>query len=141
MTAVMIPAEKSHTPLTPPAPATILLVEDDQMVRRWEVTVLKRSGYHVLEATDGEQALQLLAEHIDTSVRLIITDLEMPKICGAELVRQTETLYPHARILFTSGYSDDALQGVRPKNAFAFIRKPFAPAAFLDAVSALLADS
>jgi DNA-binding response OmpR family regulator len=130
-----------HPAPNPKPPATILLVEDDSMVRRWETTVLQRAGFRILEAADGEEALQILSEEPGDSPQLVITDLELPTISGADLALQLELLRPAARILFTSGYPDDALpEPIHSlKTRFAFFRKPFSPPHFLEMVRSLLA--
>jgi two-component system cell cycle sensor histidine kinase/response regulator CckA len=120
---------------------TILLVEDDSMVRRWETTVLQRAGFRILEAADGDEAIEILSAEPHNSPDLVITDLELPKISGAELALKLAELRPSTRILFTSGYPDDALPEVIKalKTRFAFFRKPFSPPHFLEMVRSLLA--
>ncbi len=111
------------------------------MVRRWELTVLQRAGFRVLEAADGEEALQLVHADASNELHLIITDLELPKISGSELALQLQSLRPSARILFTSGYPDDAVETPHASSTtqFAFFRKPFSPPSFLEMVHSLLA--
>ena len=107
---------------------TILLVEDDEEVRNVATRILRRNGYRVLEANNGADALRV-CENEAAPVDLIVTDLVMPEMGGTELARKIRETQPDARILFTSGYTEDAV--VRQSLLSAgeeFIEKPFTPA-------------
>ncbi len=107
---------------------TILLVEDDAEVRNVATRILRRNGYRVLEAENGVQALRICEEE-DEMVDLIVTDIVMPEMGGSELASRIRETRPDARILFTSGYTEDAVirqSLVDPGEAF--IEKPFTPA-------------
>jgi CheY-like chemotaxis protein len=86
---------------------TILLVEDDELVRRYAQAQLAALGYRVLHAEDGQQALRLLqgGEPVD----LLFTDVVMPGMSGRELARQALAQRPRLRVLYTSGYTEDAI--------------------------------
>jgi two-component system cell cycle sensor histidine kinase/response regulator CckA len=102
---------------------TILLVEDQDEVRQFLQSVLTEYGYHVLEASAGEQALEICeGQPID----LVLTDVVMPKMSGSEMAARVLTRQPLAKVLFMSGYSDQILAGRAGlvKDA-AFIQKPF----------------
>ena len=101
------------------------MVEDDASVRELVRVMLEGRGYEVLTAADGEQAARLCAEH-PGGVELLLTDVVMPDIGGRVLADRLGAMYPDLRILFMSGYSDDAVfrHGIiRPDTAF--IEKPF----------------
>ncbi|NJN97061.1 MAG: PAS domain S-box protein [Anaerolineales bacterium] len=87
---------------------TVLLVEDEMMVRTLARQVLELRGYTVLEAEHGQAALRLAQQH--PSIHLLLTDLIMPGgLTGRELAEQLEPLYPEMKVLYMSGYTDDAI--------------------------------
>jgi len=104
---------------------TILLVEDEEQVRALSRQVLESCGYRVIEATDGFSALDLL-EMSRMNVDLLITDLTMPRMGGRELAEKLRKLLPELPILFSSGYTDEAVvrHGLLETNVH-FIQKPF----------------
>jgi CheY-like chemotaxis protein len=104
---------------------TILLVEDDEVVRALVREMLGRNGYTVLEAASGADALRLCARR-DSPVDLVITDVVMPGMSGSELAERLADEYPELRVLHTSGYTDEAIvqHGVLGSSA-AFLQKPF----------------
>jgi len=106
---------------------TILLVEDEEMVRKLARQILATQGYRVLEATNGEEALRM-CEHDQEPIELLLTDVIMPEMSGPELAERLHRLRPELRVLFMSGYTDDAIvhHGVLEEGAH-FIQKPFAP--------------
>jgi len=117
---------------------TILLVEDDEMVRRMARQILEISGYTVVEADNGARALQFCEEH-DTHIDLVLTDVVMPQMGGRELVKRLARLLPEAKVLYMSGYTDDTIapQGSLDQIAH-FLQKPFAPDALLSKVREVL---
>jgi CheY-like chemotaxis protein len=105
--------------------ATLLVVDDDHAVRSTTAMLLRRSGYTVTEAEGGDAALSILAH--DGSIELLITDVVMPKMNGAELAAKASALRPELPILFLSGYADP--QGGTISIPLArLVRKPFRPA-------------
>jgi PAS domain S-box-containing protein len=104
---------------------TILLVEDEDLVRRMSKQILETCGYKVIEATDGTEALAMCMrpEH---EFDLLVTDVVMPKMSGRQLVQNLETVRPDLRVLFMSGYTDDSIvrHGVI-ESGENFIQKPF----------------
>ncbi len=128
---------------TPSSPAresgTVLLVEDEDAVRVLATRVLRRRGYTVHAAKDGEEAWRLL-QGVDTPVDLVITDLVMPVMGGQELAERLRTLPKPPRVLFTTGYTDDALirRGSFPSGV-AYLEKPFSMEALAAAVRNALA--
>ena len=113
---------------------TILLVEDEAVVRDLVCEILKESGYVVVSANSGTDAMKITAEHVNP-VDLLITDVVMPEMSGPELANTLRRARGDMRVLYMSGYTDDAVlvrQGL-PENS-AFIRKPYTPQQFLQKV-------
>lgn len=109
--ADMNPAEEEEEPSSATAlegQETILVVEDDDDVRMFTVESLRELGYRVLEAHDGPSALRLL-ERQEEPVRLLFTDVVMPLMSGRELADTAKAAYPDLQILFTTGYSRNAI--------------------------------
>jgi two-component system, cell cycle sensor histidine kinase and response regulator CckA len=104
---------------------TIMLVEDDDPVRIFGARALRNKGYKVIEATCGEAALDLIrntAEQID----LLITDVVMPHMDGPGLVREVREIYPEMKVIFISGYTEDAFrQRLGSESGIDFLPKPF----------------
>ncbi|HWP34705.1 MAG TPA: response regulator [Thermodesulfobacteriota bacterium] len=117
---------------------TVLLVEDEEVVRQLVREVLQQHGYTVLEARQGEEALELArgyAEPID----LLVTDVVMPRIGGCELARRLAEARPSLKVLYVSGYTGNALTcGDTPVEELAFLQKPFTPQALLAKVREVL---
>ncbi len=106
---------------------TILIVEDEEQIRRVAVEVLSVLGYQIFEAKDGNQAIQL-AELYKAPIDLLLTDVIMPKMNGRDLAEKIKTLHPETSILFMSGYTDDIISRSDVlKDAVNFISKPFSP--------------
>ncbi|HEY3114574.1 MAG TPA: response regulator [Gemmatimonadaceae bacterium] len=115
---------------------TILLVDDEQSVRSIVLKILRRANYRVLEADDGETALQIAANH-PGKIDLVITDMYMPGLRGPEVVERLAPTRPGLRALFMSGYADqDARTGV-PLGAN-FLNKPFSGQELTSAVETVL---
>ncbi|WP_437803473.1 ATP-binding protein [Sorangium sp. So ce693] len=114
-----------------PSPAggdeTVLVVEDDDAVRKLIVDVLERRGYGVLSAASGEEALAVLAREGEDAVDLLLTDLVMPGMNGRELAERAVAIHPRARVLYISGYAEDVLAGAEPDRELALLQKPFTP--------------
>ncbi|HET6777298.1 MAG TPA: ATP-binding protein [Gemmatimonadales bacterium] len=104
---------------------TVLVVEDEPVVRRLTVRALTERGYHVLEAEDGESALSVAREH-QGDLQLLVTDVVMPGMNGKELADRLAADRPDLRVLYISGYAEHAVvrQGVLVEG-IAFLSKPF----------------
>jgi DNA-binding NtrC family response regulator len=104
---------------------TILLVEDEEDVRKLALRVLERQGYKVLAARDGDEALLICEQH-KGSIHLMLTDVVMPRMSGRELAKRLESYHPEMKVLYMSGYTDNAivLHGVLVEGVN-YIQKPF----------------
>ena len=115
----------SHTQLR--GTETILLVEDEDAVRSLGRTVLEQHGYTVLDAQHGSEAL-LKCQQYQGVIHLVATDVVMPHMSGRKLVERLLTLRPNIKVLYMSGYTDDAIVRHGVYNAeVPFLRKPYTP--------------
>jgi two-component system, cell cycle sensor histidine kinase and response regulator CckA len=108
---------------------SILIVEDEQTVRNLVSSMLRQQGYNVVEASDGDEALRTVEQALST-IHLLITDLVMPRLGGFELAQRLRLQWPHVKVLYMSGYSEDTLlrrEGL-PVGAH-FLQKPYTPEA------------
>ncbi len=112
---------------SPRGTETVLLVEDAAAVRAVTRQVLERLGYVVLEAPDGKAAMHLATKHRGR-IHLLLTDVVMPELGGRQLAEQLTALRPELRVLYVSGYTDDAVvrHGVL-EAGIAYLQKPFTP--------------
>ena len=118
---------------------TVLLVEDEPMVRAVSSQALREQGYSVIEATNGSEALKLATDRATEKVDVLVTDVVMPLVGGAELAERIWADRPEMKVLFTSGYMDDNRinpDELRPGSAF--LQKPFTPAVLSTKVSEVL---
>jgi CheY-like chemotaxis protein len=117
---------------------TILLVEDEEAVRELARDILQRHGYTVLEAGNGGEAL-LACERHQGPIPFLLTDVVMPQMSGPQLAERLLPLHPEMKVLYMSGYTDDAVirHGVMDAG-IAFIQKPFTPATLTRAVREML---
>ena len=117
---------------------TLLLVEDEATVRQLARKILVRQGYHVLEAANGVEALEVFRTH-ESSIQLVVTDIIMPSMGGPELVRRLRAIRPDLPVLLMSGYTDDAtLRKGFSRSDEAFLEKPFSPGELAQRVRKLL---
>jgi signal transduction histidine kinase/ActR/RegA family two-component response regulator len=136
--AVQAAAPERQMANMPTGDETVLLVEDDEAVRDLARRVLQSQGYTVLEAQDGQEAL-LVSTHHEGTIHLLLTDVIMPGISGKGLADQLGQARREMRILFMSGYSDEAIvhHGVLEPGV-AFLQKPFSPLALAQQVRQVL---
>jgi CheY-like chemotaxis protein len=142
---IYLPAagEKSESVAHVSSPAgrgaeTSLLVEDEPMVRDISVRALKNHGYNVLQADNGQQALNLCEGYAD-DVHLLISDVVLPFMSGTELAKRLRVLRPQLKVLFISGYTDNTItqHGVLDSET-EFLQKPFTSAAIAKKARQLL---
>lgn len=117
---------------------TILLVDDEETVRRFSSRVLEKHGFTVLSASTGADAIAMAEQHGD-ALELLLTDVMMPGMNGCELAESLLARRPSLRVLFISGYAEDVLTsnvGLVP--GAAFLGKPFKPKALLAKVREVL---
>ncbi len=106
---------------------TVLLVEDEEVIRRMVNAILLSSGYQVLQASQGREALQISLEH-QGRIHLLLTDVVMPEMSGYVLAEKLGELRPEMRVIFMSGYSDETIRQHGDWDPeVPFIHKPFTP--------------
>jgi PAS domain S-box-containing protein len=146
-TSIEIYLPRVHTPAPDPAAGklaqptgteTILLVEDEPLVRTVFVAALRQRGFTVLEASNGEEALQV-AQNYSGSIHLLVTDVVMPRLGGRKLAEILILDRPHVRTLYVSGYTENAVFDHSVlKEGVAFLQKPFVPATLVKKVRDVL---
>ena len=147
---ILLPSEsehaEEHAPQSPAAaPAagseTILLVEDETVVRQLVAEILETNGYTVLQAGDGPSALELLRRHTG-AVELLLTDVVMPGMSGPEVAQAVLAMKPGTQVIYTSGYTDSQIghHGVL-EPGIAFLQKPFSSDDLTRKVRAVLDES
>ncbi len=117
---------------------TILIVEDEDMVRNVAERALSRHGYTVLTAAHGEEALELLGAHAE--IDLLVSDVVMPTMDGPTLVRHARERFPTLPILFMSGYAEEQLRKSIDLDRVQFLPKPFSVKQLAEAVRDVLAS-
>ena len=130
---VLLAPEAKHHGVTRGS-ETVLLVEDDEMVRHLVRESLVRAGYKVMDTSDPLEARRISDKHRGT-IHLLITDVVMPKVSGRELAEELKGRRPAMKVLYMSGYTDNAIvnSGILHQEV-AFLQKPFTPAALTQKV-------
>jgi PAS domain S-box-containing protein len=118
--------------------ATILLVEDEPLVRRVAEDILSRRGHRLLVAPTGEDAIALAAEHAGP-IDVLVTDIVMPGMSGLELAEHLTRAQPGLRVIYMSGYADEGALRLASANPAGFLSKPFSPEALASRVDEALA--
>jgi two-component system cell cycle sensor histidine kinase/response regulator CckA len=140
--ASLVDAPAAAPAVAAPSPGdeTILLVEDETVVRHLVAEILENSGYTVMQAGDGPSALELLRRH-PANLDLLVTDVVMPGMSGPEVAQAVTSMRPGTQVLYTSGYTDSAIghHGVL-EPGIAFLQKPFSADDLRRKVRALLDD-
>jgi len=120
---------------------TILLVEDEEGLRSLNARGLRSRGYSVIEASNGIEALEALEEK-DGAVDLVVSDVVMPEMDGPTLLKSMRDRNPDLKIIFVSGYAEDAFEKSLPENQqFAFLPKPFTLTQLVAAVKETMTPS
>jgi two-component system, cell cycle sensor histidine kinase and response regulator CckA len=118
-----------------PQGITVLVVEDTGPLCKMIGRMLRDSGYTVLEAADGAEALALVVNREADGIQLVLTDVIMPQMKGTELADRLSQLRPELPVLFMSGFADDpVVHGVAKANG-RFLRKPFTAKVLIEAVN------
>lgn len=121
----LTPVEDKPVPRDLTGMGTVMLVEDDNSVRSFAARALTMRGYTVLEAEGGDAALDILRRY-DGQIDVLLTDVEMPEMSGPELARKVEELRPGLKIIFMSGYAEDAFRrSGEDASEIEFLPKPF----------------
>jgi two-component system, cell cycle sensor histidine kinase and response regulator CckA len=118
-------------------PATILLAEDEPLLRELGETILRQAGYEVISVHQRLE-LEALLKSDTTEIDILLTDIVMPEISGQELASQVRARWPHARVIYTSGYSSDELKGMQGDSSF--LQKPFTPHELMAKIREVLAQ-
>jgi DNA-binding response OmpR family regulator len=132
------PATTATTPATNRGTETVLLVEDEEGVRKLVRGILARQGYRVLEATSGEEALDMVRDY-SGKIDMLLSDVVLVGMSGRELSERLRIQMPSLRVIYMSGYTDDAIvrHGVLTESA-EFLQKPFSSDSLLRKVRAVL---
>jgi CheY-like chemotaxis protein len=104
---------------------TVLLVEDEDTVRKLVGNMLRERGYGVMEAANGKEALQVMAQH-GAGISIVLTDVVMPKMNGPQLIAALRETYRELKVVYMSGYTDRTVP-LEEQARTAFIQKPFTP--------------
>ncbi|HOX39889.1 MAG TPA: PAS domain S-box protein [Candidatus Brocadiia bacterium] len=130
---------REESAILPEGDETILLVENEETVRRMASRVLTQQGYEVLEACDGREALDVVRQRGIDKIDMLLTDVVMPRMGGKQLADRLRALRPELKVLFISGYSDNAaaLADIIRKGR-EFMQKPFSPLKLAVKIRAIL---
>ncbi|MEO7931744.1 MAG: response regulator [Chthoniobacterales bacterium] len=134
-----ISAEQLMEGPLPRGTETLLLVEDEPSVRHLAASVLEAQGYTVLRANNGQDGLHMAREHKGEPISLVVTDVIMPRMGGKVMAEWLQATYPDIKILFTSGYTDDAIakHGVLETGVH-FLPKPYTTSILIQRVREML---
>jgi two-component system cell cycle sensor histidine kinase/response regulator CckA len=120
---------------------TVLVVEDDESLRKVASSVLKRAGYRVLEASDSDEAAQLWRSEF-SSIDVLFTDILMPNLSGPELARELREVRPDLRIVFSSGSERSVVKkSINLVEKKRFLPKPYTPGQLREAIAATFSAS
>ena len=118
---------------------TVLLVEDQDAVRKFASTILKEFGYRVLEASNGPDAIAMAERHT-AAIHLLIADIVLPMMDGRELAEKLKKIHPETKVLYISGYSQERIGSRSAVDELPLLRKPFTPEALGASVRRVLRE-
>lgn len=118
--------------------ATVLLAEDEPLLRELGETILRHAGYTVISVHRREELDSLLRSH-PNDIDVLLTDVVMPEISGQELAKRVRSRWPGVRVIYTSGYPGEELKDMHRDAAF--LQKPFTPAELMEKIRQVLANS
>jgi PAS domain S-box-containing protein len=130
-------AEAGPLPAANGGNETVLLVDDEEVIRSLGRTILQRHGYEVLVAEDGQQAVEIYQRE-GGRIDLVILDMTMPRLSGRDTLRQLRLLDPGVAVLFASGYSAEQMTETEREGVLGFINKPYRPQELAATVRAAL---
>jgi two-component system cell cycle sensor histidine kinase/response regulator CckA len=132
-------SSRSSAPVVekPPEGYTVLVVDDEEAVRRLACRMLLWSGYQAIEARHGREALATIESHAGP-IHLILTDIKMPGMNGRDLGRAVEQRWPDKRVLYMSGFASEVFQGGLLEPGAPFLAKPFTQEDLTEKVRELL---
>jgi CheY-like chemotaxis protein len=119
---------------------TILLAEDEPDLRDLLSNLLRMNGYRVLTAKDGESAIVIAKSH-NGPIELLLTDIVMPKMSGVEAAQKIRSIRPNMRIIYMTGYAEEAFLLTKSVNDDVLLEKPVAPATLFGKIRELLDQS
>lgn len=124
--------------MTSPESARVLVVDDEQMIRRATKRMVERMGFAVSLAEDGDSALRIF-ERERESISLILLDMVMPGMCGDKVFEELTKIDPDVRVILVSGYSEDGeVEALVRRGVKAFVQKPYDPETFSEAIKTAL---
>ena len=124
-------SELAHGVLAPAhGDQTVLVVDDERAVRRFAARVLEQNGFAVLQAEDGAEALEVL-RGAGQFVDVVVSDIMMPRLNGAQLMRELAISHPHLPVILMSGYADQELSAQGIEVPCSMLSKPFPPEVLL----------
>ncbi len=139
------PVDSAARPHNGPAPRgteTLLVVEDEPVLRHLARSVLEAQGYQVVVAPNGQEALHMVRNHKGPPIRLVISDVIMPTMGGVAMAEWLKTAHPDLKILFTSGYTDEPIMDRDSfQTGVEFLPKPYTPAVLACKVREMLDDT
>ncbi|HUJ13260.1 MAG TPA: response regulator [Thermoanaerobaculia bacterium] len=119
-------------------PPVVLLVEDEEMLRKVVATTLRLDGFTVVEAGEGARGLEILKS--DTPIDVLLTDIRMPGMNGYELATESISLRPSMPVMFMTGYAEEQMPDAIRGMAIPMIRKPFNFATLGQSIRDVIAD-
>ena len=135
--AILPAKERAPAPGSYRGNEVILLVEDDEMVRKFASRVLNESGYSILPAKTPNEAIRICERHKD-AIHLMLTDVVMPEMLGYELVQRLASIKPEMKVIFMSGYTEQSIIQRALLQGASFIQKPMAPEAIVRQIRKVL---